>query len=120
MKVLSDLTLSPAACLRPAGKKLGLLCHSSSIASDYRHITEIFGSSNECSLAASWPPARVSGQTQDNMIEWESTTDPILGIPVYSLYGTHRKPTPDMLEALRSLVLISRMSEHGYTHISGL
>ena len=34
------------------------------------------------------------------MIEWEGYQHPRLGIPVYSLYGEHRKPTPDMLSGL--------------------
>jgi uncharacterized protein YbbC (DUF1343 family) len=120
MKVLSGLdvvTRSIPSGLR--GKKLGLLCHSSSIASDYRHITEIFGSSKECSLAVMFGPQHgLSGQTQDNMIEWESTTDPVLGIPVYSLYGAHRKPTPEMLEGLE--VLVADLQDVGarlYTYI---
>lgn len=120
MKVLSGLdvvTRSIPSGLR--GKKLGLLCHSSSIASDYRHITEIFGSSKECSLAVMFGPQHgLSGQTQDNMIEWESTTDPVLGIPVYSLYGAHRKPTPEMMDGLE--VLVADLQDVGarlYTYI---
>jgi uncharacterized protein YbbC (DUF1343 family) len=120
MKVLSGLdvvTRSMPAGLR--GKKLGLLCHSSSIGSDYRHITEIFGISKECSLGALFGPQHgLSGQTQDNMIEWESTTDPLLGIPVYSLYGTHRKPTPEMLEGLEALVVdLQDVGARLYTYI---
>ncbi len=120
MKVLSGLdviTRSLPAGLR--GRKVGLLCHSSSIASDYRHITEIFGSSKECSLAALFGPQHgLSGQTQDNMIEWESTSDPLMGIPVYSLYGTHRKPTPAMLEGLEVLVVdLQDVGARLYTYI---
>ncbi len=107
MKVLSGLdvvTLSLPAGLR--GKRMGLLCHSSSISSDYRHITEIFGQSKECRLVALFGPQHgLSGQTQDNMIEWEGTTDPLLGIPVYSLYGEHRKPTAAMLEGIEVFVI---------------
>jgi uncharacterized protein YbbC (DUF1343 family) len=101
------------------GKKIGLLCHSSSITSDYRHITEIFGSSKEYRLAALFGPQHgLSGQTQDNMIEWEGTVDPYLGIPVYSLYGEHRKPTRTMLEGLE--LFIADLQDVGarlYTYI---
>ena len=38
------------------------------------------------------------GQTQDNMIEWQSQKHPVYNIPLYSLYGEHRKPTPEMLK----------------------
>lgn len=43
------------------------------------------------------------GQTQDNMIEWTSFLHPKLGIPVYSLYGEHRQPTPEMFKGLQAL-----------------
>lgn len=120
MKVLSGLdvvTRSLPAGLR--GKNLGLLCHSSSITSDYRHITEIFSDSSEFRLAALFGPQHgLSGQTQDNMIEWESTSDPLLGIPVYSLYGEHRKPTPSMLEGIEALVAdLQDVGARLYTYI---
>jgi uncharacterized protein YbbC (DUF1343 family) len=45
------------------------------------------------------------GQTQDNMVEWYGFTHPRLGIPVYSLYGQHREPAPDMLDGLDGLFI---------------
>jgi uncharacterized protein YbbC (DUF1343 family) len=38
------------------------------------------------------------GDKQDNMIESEDYVDPALGIPVFSLYGKVRRPTPEMLD----------------------
>lgn len=88
------------------GKKVGILCHASSITSDFRSITEVFGSESGCRMAALFGPQHgISGQTQDNMIEWEGRTDPLLKIPVYSLYGEHRKPTPAMLNGLEAMVV---------------
>ncbi|MEM7014057.1 MAG: DUF1343 domain-containing protein, partial [Verrucomicrobiota bacterium] len=40
---------------------------------------------------------------QDNMIEWDGYRHPRLNIPVFSLYGEHREPTPEMLEGLDAL-----------------
>jgi len=120
MKVLSGLdviTLRLPEGLR--GKRAGLLCHASSISSDYRHITEIFGSSKDLKLAAIFGPQHgLSGQTQDNMIEWRSTVDPVLGIPVHSLYGEHRKPTAAMLNGLDALVIdLQDVGARLYTYI---
>ena len=120
MKVLSGLdviTLRLPEGLR--GKRAGLLCHASSISSDYRHITEIFGSSKDLRLAAIFGPQHgLSGQTQDNMIEWRSTVDPVLGIPVHSLYGEHRKPTAAMLNGLDALVIdLQDVGARLYTYI---
>jgi uncharacterized protein YbbC (DUF1343 family) len=73
MKTLSGLdvvSMRMPAGLR--GKRIGILCHASSITSDFRYITEVFGSYSGCRLAALFGPQHgISGQTQDNMIEWE-------------------------------------------------
>lgn len=120
MKVLSGLdVVSVQMPPQLRGKSIGILCHSSSITRDYRFITEVFGSGSGCRLAALFGPQHgISGQTQDNMIEWESTTDPVLGIPVHSLYGEHRKPTPRMLAGLEALVVdLQDVGARLYTYI---
>ena len=120
MKVLSGLdVVSGQMPSELTGRSIGILCHSSSITSDYRFITEVFGSDSGCRLAALFGPQHgISGQTQDNMIEWESTADPVLGIPVHSLYGEHRKPTQQMLSGLEALVVdLQDVGARLYTYI---
>jgi uncharacterized protein YbbC (DUF1343 family) len=52
------------------------------------------------------------------MVEWEGSIDPVLKIPVYSLYGKVRKPTPAMLENLDALVFdIQDVGARPYTYI---
>ncbi len=88
------------------GKRIGILCHAPSITRKFDHITDIFHSLEDCSLTAVFGPQHgLYGQTQDNMIEWDSERHPIYGIPVYSLYGEHRKPTAGMLADIDSLVI---------------
>ena len=83
------------------GKRIGILCHAPSIASDYTHISDIFFNRKDCSLTALFGPQHgMHGQTQDNMIEWQSQKHPVFGIPLYSLYGEHRKPTAEMLNGI--------------------
>ena len=43
------------------------------------------------------PQHGARGDKQDNMIETEDFVDPLYNIPVYSLYGAHRRPTEAML-----------------------
>lgn len=120
MRVLSGLDVVSARLpSQLRGKRIGILCHSASITSDFRFITEVFGSDSGCRLAALFGPQHgISGQTQDNMIEWKSTTDPVLGIPVHSLYGEHRKPTPQMLAGLEVLVIdLQDVGARLYTYI---
>jgi uncharacterized protein YbbC (DUF1343 family) len=55
------------------------------------------------------------------MIEWEGTVHPLLGIPVYSLYGNVRKPSPKMLEGLDALVFdVQDVGARPYTYIWSL
>lgn len=120
MKVFSGLdavTRNLPAGLR--GRRIGLLCHSSSISSDYRHITEIFAGRSDCTVAALFGPQHgLSGQTQDNMIEWEGSVEPDHVMPVYSLYGMHRKPTPSMLKGLEAFVVdLQDVGARLYTYI---
>jgi uncharacterized protein YbbC (DUF1343 family) len=85
---------------------IGLLVHPASINSRYIHSAELFFKSTRCRLSALFGPQHgIKGETQDNMIEWEGSTDPATGLPVYSLYGKHRKPLPDMLADIDAIVI---------------
>jgi len=87
-------------------KSIGVLCHAPSITSDFGHITDLLHESDSCRLAAIFGPQHgLFGETQDNMIEWNGILHPRWKIPVYSLYGEHRKPTPEMLEGLEALII---------------
>jgi len=102
-----------------AGKKIGILCHAPSVASDYTHIIDIFRERKDCSLVSVFGPQHgLYGQTQDNMIEWNSNKHPVYGIPVYSLYGEHRKPTFEMLADIDALIVdLQDIGARLYTYI---
>ncbi len=50
------------------------------------------------------PQHGARGEKQDNMIESEHYTDAVTELPVHSLYGEVRKPTPSMLEGLDAVL----------------
>lgn len=82
------------------GKRLGALLHPASIDANLHHTLEtLLALNGKCfHLSALFGPQHgIKGHTQDNMIEWEGSTDPELGIPVYSLYGKTREPSAEML-----------------------
>jgi uncharacterized protein YbbC (DUF1343 family) len=90
------------------GTRLGAVLHPASVGSDFRHSSEILKSHEGrlfrlCCLFG--PQHGILGQTQDNMIEWEGFTDPNLGVPVFSLYGTHREPTAEMMSYCDTLLV---------------
>lgn len=101
------------------GKRIGILCHAPSITKDFVHITEIFIQRHDCRLTAIFGPQHgIHGQTQDNMIEWRSQRHPVYDIPLYSLYGEHRKPTPEMLEDIDVLLIdLQDIGARLYTYI---
>ncbi len=102
-----------------SGRKIGILCHAPSITADFTHITEIFYKRKDCFLTAIFGPQHgLYGQTQDNMIEWQSIRHPVYGVPVYSLYGEFRKPTIEMLESIEALVIdLQDVGARLYTYI---
>lgn len=101
------------------GKNIGILCHASSITRSYEHISEIFFRRKDCRLTALFGPQHgIHGQTQDNMIEWQSQKHRVFDIPLYSLYGNNRKPTPDMLEGIDIFMIdLQDVGARLYTYI---
>ena len=101
------------------GKRIGILCHAPSITHNFSHITEIFFRKDECRLTAIFGPQHgLFGQTQDNMIEWTGDVHPVFNIPLFSLYGQHRKPTKTMLEKIDALIIdLQDVGARLYTYI---
>ncbi len=88
------------------GRRLGLVCHPASVDSRLQHAASLFHADPRFNLCALLGPQHgIRGETQDNMIEWEGFTDSLTGLPAYSLYGEHRRPTPDMLGSIDTLVV---------------
>jgi uncharacterized protein YbbC (DUF1343 family) len=91
---------------RLQGRKIGLLVHPASVDGRMRHALDLMLAAPTVVLRVLFGPQHgILGQTQDNMIEWEGFTDGRSGLPVHSLYGAHRKPTPAMLEDVDVLVI---------------
>jgi len=88
------------------GRRVGLLAHPASVDRRLRHAVPLLHAALGPDLRALFGPQHgLRGETQDNMIEWEGYRDPQTGLPVWSLYGEHRRPTPAMLEGLDVLVV---------------
>jgi uncharacterized protein YbbC (DUF1343 family) len=101
------------------GKRLGILCHAPSITRNFSHITDLFNERKDCRMNAIFGPQHgLFGQTQDNMIEWQDYIHPLFNVPVYSLYGEHRKPTSDMLMQIDILIVdLQDIGARPYTYI---
>ncbi len=78
-------------------KRLGLVCHPASVDADLSHSLDLLASRLTVTCAFG-PQHGVRGDKQDNMIESPNFVDPVHKIPVFSLYGAVRRPTPEMME----------------------
>jgi uncharacterized protein YbbC (DUF1343 family) len=89
-----------------AGQRIGLLAHPASVDSQLRHAVTLFHAAPETDLCCLFGPQHgLRGETQDNMIEWGGYRDQVTGLPVHSLYGEVRRPSPEMLDGLDTLVI---------------
>lgn len=85
--------------------RIGLIVNPASINSQFDHTADLFHKHSNINLTTLFGPQHgIRGETQDNMIEWKSFRDSRTALPCYSLYGETRKPTPDMLADIDTLV----------------
>jgi uncharacterized protein YbbC (DUF1343 family) len=90
---------------RVAGKRLGLIASPSSIDKNLTSVVERLHQHPKVNLAALFGPEHgLRGDMQAGETV-ETYTDQRTGLPVYSLYGTTKKPTPEMLADLDALVI---------------
>ncbi len=82
-----------------AGGRVALLAHPASLTADLTHSLDALIAAGVNVTAALGPQHGIKGDKQDNMVETVDEVDPRHGIPVFSLYGEVRRPTPAMMDA---------------------
>jgi uncharacterized protein YbbC (DUF1343 family) len=88
-----------------SGSRIGLICNPATVEHSFQHATDLFHRHPDINLTALFGPQHgIRGETQDNMIEWNSFRDSRTGVMAYSLYGEVRKPTEEMLREVDTLV----------------
>ncbi len=89
-----DRLLADPEMRRPLeGKRVALLAHPASVTMDLHHSLDALAAAGVNLTAAFGPQHGLRGDKQDNMVESDDFTDPVHGIPVYSLYGEARRPS---------------------------
>ena len=84
-----------------AGRRVGLVGHPASVTAALDHSLYALAALDDVNITCALGPQHgMRGDKQDNMIETEDYRDPDLGIPIFSLYGEHRRPTERMFEPL--------------------
>ena len=88
------------------GRRVALLAHPASVTRDLTHSMDALAALPDVKLSAAFGPQHgLRGDKQDNMVESPDFNDPRLGIPVFSLYGTVRRPTDAMMESFDVLLV---------------
>ncbi len=100
--------------------RVGLIVNPASVNSHFEHAADLFHQHPRIEVTALFGPQHgIRGETQDNMIEWQTFRDERTSLPAYSLYGETRKPTPKMLADVDVLVFdIQDVGTRVYTFIS--
>ncbi len=89
-----------------AGKRVALLAHPASLTEGLVHSLDALAACSDVRLTAAFGPQHgLKGDKQDNMVESPDFVDPVLGIPVFSLYGTVRQPTDTMMDTFDVLLV---------------
>src|SRR3989337_1468371 len=107
MKFGIDRLREDAQLRKPlAGKRVALLAHPASVTAGLVHSLDALAALKDIKLAAAFGPQHgLRGDKQDNMVESPDFHDPMLGIPVFSLYGKVRRPTAAMMEGFDVLLV---------------
>ena len=103
------------------GRSIGLITNQTGVDPQFRSNLTLFAEHPKVQLVALFSPEHgISGSTQA-AIHVPSAVDRGRQIPVYSLYGETRQPTPEMLAGIDVLVYdIQDVGSRFYTYISTL
>jgi uncharacterized protein YbbC (DUF1343 family) len=107
MKFGIDRLLAEPQLRKPlAGRRVALLAHPAAVTRELTHSLDALASLPELKLTAAFGPQHgLRGDKQDNMVESGDYVDPVHSIPVFSLYGTVRRPTSSMMDTFDVLLV---------------
>ncbi|MBH0113132.1 DUF1343 domain-containing protein [Novosphingobium sp. YJ-S2-02] len=80
------------------GRRVALVAHPASVTADLTHSLDALNAAGVNVTSAFGPQHGLKGDKQDNMVETADETDPVHGIPVFSLYGEVRRPSQAMMD----------------------
>ena len=107
MKFGIDRLLDEPELRKPlAGRRVALLAHPASVTRNLFHSLDALAALGDVRMSAAFGPQHgLRGDKQDNMVESPDFNDPVHGIPVFSLYGEVRRPTPAMMDTFDVLLV---------------
>ncbi len=101
-----------------AGLRVGLVANPASVTGELVHAALALKGCRSFRLAALFGPEHGVWAHAQDLIEIDDTRDPVTGLPVHSLYGRTRVPTPEMLGGLDAVVVdLQDVGSRYYTFI---
>lgn len=101
------------------GKRVGLITNHSSVNMDGYNAVDVLYKAGNFKLAAIFAPEHGFRGTEEGGVHIQTSTDPLTGVTVYSLYGKTRRATPEMLKGLDILVFdIQDIGARFYTYLT--
>lgn len=101
------------------GKRVGLITNQTAMDRAGVHDIDLLTAATGFELVALFSPEHGIRGEAEGGISIESQTDERSGLPIYSLYGETRKPTPEMLEGLDILLYdIQDIGARYFTYVS--
>ena len=123
MRLGIDRLLAEGELRKPLqGRRVALLGHPASVNHVGRHSLDALMALGGLDITAAFGPQHgMRGDKQDNMVETGDYTDPLHGIPVFSLYGDVRYPTDAMLDSFDVLLVdLQDIGTRIYTYVTTL
>jgi uncharacterized protein YbbC (DUF1343 family) len=119
---IDRLIADPALRAPLAGRRVALVAHPASLTADLTHSLDALAALGDVNLTAAFGPQHgLRGDKQDNMVESPDFQDPALGIPIFSLYGEVRRPTPAMMQTFDVVLIdLQDLGTRIYTFITTL
>jgi uncharacterized protein YbbC (DUF1343 family) len=106
MSGLDRLLADPALRAPLEGRRIAVVAHPAAVTRDLVHTLDALAACPGLRLTSAFGPQHgMRGDKQDNMVESPDFDDPLLGVPVFSLYGEDRRPNGQMMGTFDTLLI---------------
>ena len=101
------------------GKRVAVITNHSSVDAAGRNAVDAMYESKKVELAAIFSPEHGFRGSEEGGVLINNSTDPVTGVPIYSLYGKNKRPSPEMLRGVDVLVFdIQDVGARFYTYLT--
>ncbi|MDD5628829.1 MAG: DUF1343 domain-containing protein, partial [Elusimicrobia bacterium] len=101
------------------GRRVGIITNQTGVDRQGRSTVDVLFAARNLSLAAIFSPEHGFRGDQQGGATVGNSTDPVTGLPIYSLYGKTHRPTSEMLRGIDVLVFdIQDVGARFYTYLT--